>query len=197
MMFVTVTGDHLILDTRRFAIYNLIGICVGATMTVTLHFQPPYLQYWQIPCYTVSFCVLGVTWCTFGNMFRSLFRAATLLNNCVKVRNSRKFMSEAISKHYKRFYSLIFIVFIFSLESYFNFFFTRRDLLRSVFKWRIITNYLGKSKKYRVCQKVWRQKQGLSECMKTTTGFVRRCEDNSLKQVSDTWQVFELGRYKY
>jgi len=80
MMFVMVTGDHLILGTRRFVIYTLISICVGIPTTVIFHFQPPYLQYWQIPCYTLSCCILGVILCTFNNMFRSLFRAATILN---------------------------------------------------------------------------------------------------------------------
>jgi len=89
MMFVMVTGDHLILGTRRIVIYSLIAICVGTPMTVIMHFQPPYLQYWQIPCYTVSYSVLGVIMCTFKNMFWSLFRAATLLNNCFKVRNNK------------------------------------------------------------------------------------------------------------
>ena len=91
-MFVVVTGDNLILGTRRFAIYSLIAICVAAPTTVSLHFQPPYLQYWQIPCYTVTYCVLGVTLCTFNIMFCSLFRAATILNNCFKVRNSCNIM---------------------------------------------------------------------------------------------------------
>jgi hypothetical protein len=97
MMFVMVTGDHLILDTRRFAIYGIIVIFVTAPVTFTMHFQPPYLQYWQIPCHAVSYMVMSVGLCTFSNMFRSLFRAATLLNDCFKVRNSRNFMYEEIS----------------------------------------------------------------------------------------------------
>jgi len=92
MMFVMVTGDHLILGIRRFVIYSLIGTCVGAPVTVVMYFVPPYLQYWQIPCYIVSTCVLGVTMSIFRNMFQSLFRAAKLLNNCFKVRNSSNFM---------------------------------------------------------------------------------------------------------
>jgi len=87
-MFVMVTGDQLILDTRRSAIYTIIMICVTSPMTLTMHFLPPYLQYWQIPCYTFSYLLMAVTLCTFSNMFRGLFRAATLLNNCFKVRNS-------------------------------------------------------------------------------------------------------------
>ena len=97
MMFVMVTGDQLILDPRRFAIYGVTLISVTATVTVTLHFQPPYLQYWQIPSYTFSYLVFSVTLCIFSNIFRSLFRAATLLNNCFKVRNSRNFIYEEIS----------------------------------------------------------------------------------------------------
>jgi len=87
-MFVMVTGDQLILGTRRSAICSLIVICVTSTVTLTMHFQPPYLQYWQIPCYTLSHFVMGVNLCTFSNIFQSLLRAATLLNNCFKVRNS-------------------------------------------------------------------------------------------------------------
>jgi len=97
MMFVMITGDQLILGTRKFAIYSLINICVWAPMTLVMHFQPPYLQYWQIPCYTVSFCVLTTTISIFNNMFSCLFRAATLLNNCFKVRNSSNFTHEEIS----------------------------------------------------------------------------------------------------
>jgi len=83
-----VTGDPLILDTRRFVIYSLIGICVTAPMTITVHFLPPYLQCWQIPCYIVSYMLMCFNISIFNNMFRSLFRAATLLNNCFKVRKS-------------------------------------------------------------------------------------------------------------
>jgi len=94
-MFVTVTGDQLILDIRRFAIYRLILICVTApTLMFIMHFLPPYLQYWQISCYAVSYSVFGVTLSIFSTMFRSLFRAATLLNNCFKVRNGRNFVYE-------------------------------------------------------------------------------------------------------
>jgi hypothetical protein len=88
-MFVMVTGDQLILDTRRIAIYSIIVICATAPFTLTMHIQPPYLQYWQIPSYTVSYFVMGVTLSTFSNILRSLFRSATLLNICFKVRNSR------------------------------------------------------------------------------------------------------------
>jgi len=91
-MFVMVTGDYIILGTRRFAIYSFIGICFVPPMALTLHFLPPYLPYWQIPCYIVSYCVLGAIMSTFSNMFRSLFRAATILNKCFKVRNIRNFM---------------------------------------------------------------------------------------------------------
>jgi hypothetical protein len=97
MMFVMVTGDHLILETRRSAIYRIIFVCVTSTVTLTMHFLPPYLQYWQIPCYMFSYLVMGVNLCIFANIFRSLFRVATLLNNCFKVRNSRNFMYEEIS----------------------------------------------------------------------------------------------------
>jgi hypothetical protein len=97
MMFVMVTGDHLFLGTRRFVTYSLIFICVTAPGSVTMHFQPPYPQYWQIPCFTVSYCVLGTILGIFSNMFGSLFRAATHLNNCFKVRNSSNFMYEEIS----------------------------------------------------------------------------------------------------
>jgi len=96
-MFVTVTGDQLILDIRRFAIYSIIAICVTAPGTLTMHNLPPYLEYWQIPCYTVSYCVVVVTMSTFSNVFRSLFRAATLLNYCFKVRNSGHFIYEKTS----------------------------------------------------------------------------------------------------
>jgi hypothetical protein len=87
-----VTGDHLILGTRKFDIYSLIGLSVTALGTVALHFQPPYLQYWQIPCYTIALYVLGANMSTFSHIFLSVYRAATLLNNCFKVRNSRIFM---------------------------------------------------------------------------------------------------------
>jgi len=92
MMFVAVTGNQLILGTRRVAIYGIIVICVTAPATFGVYFLPPYLKYWQIPCYTVSYLVMGVTLCKFSNIFRSLFRAGTLLNNCFKVRNSRNFI---------------------------------------------------------------------------------------------------------
>jgi len=97
MMFVMVTGEQLILGIRRFAIYSLIGICGWAPGAVIMHFQPPYLEYWQIPCYTLSLYVLGTTMSTFGSMLHSLFKAATLLNNCFKVRNSRNFICKEIS----------------------------------------------------------------------------------------------------
>jgi len=92
-----VTGEQLILGTRRIAIYSLIFIFVTSPVSVTMHFLPPYLQYWQIPCYIFSYSVMGVTLGTFNTMFWSLFRAATLLNNCFKVRNSRNFIYEEIS----------------------------------------------------------------------------------------------------
>jgi len=97
MMFVTVTGDHLILGIRRFAIYSLIVICVGAPGTLAIHFLPPYLEYWQTPCYTVSCLVIGAIMNIFSSIFRSLFIAATLLNNCFKVRNRNNFIVEKIS----------------------------------------------------------------------------------------------------
>jgi len=97
MMFVMVTGDQLVLGIRRFATYTVIAVCVGAPMTITLHFQPPYLQYWQIPCYILSYLVMGATLSTFSNLFQSLLTAATILNNCFKVRNSRNFMYEETS----------------------------------------------------------------------------------------------------
>ena len=94
MMFVMATGDHLILGIRRTAIYTLISICVGAPITLILHFLPPYLPYWQMPRYIVSYCMLCTIMSTFSSIFRSLFRAATLLNSCFKVRNSCNFMYE-------------------------------------------------------------------------------------------------------
>ena len=99
MMFVMVTGDHLILGTRRIAFCGLIATCVTSPVTLTLHFYPPYLPYWQIPCYTVSYLVLCTLMCTFSNMFRSLFGAATLLNSCFKVRNSRNFIYEKFHRN--------------------------------------------------------------------------------------------------
>ena len=116
-MFVVVTGDHLILGTRRFAIYGLILTCVTSPVMFLLHFQPPYLQYWQIPCYVFSYLVTGVTLCTFGTMFRSLFRAATLLNNCFKVRNSKNVMYEATLQHSARFSYIIFRAFFLHISS--------------------------------------------------------------------------------
>ena len=98
MMFVMVTGDHLFLGTRRFAIYGIIFICVTASVTVAMHFLPPYLQYWQVPCYTLSYLVMSVNLGTFSNMFRSLFTAATNLNNCFKVRNSCNVMYENFNR---------------------------------------------------------------------------------------------------
>jgi hypothetical protein len=97
MMFVTVTGDDLILGTRKIAIYSLIALCVGAPGTLAVHFLPPYLQYWQVPCYTVSYLVMGTNMNIFSNMFQSLFKAWTLLNNCFKVRNNFNFIYEKIS----------------------------------------------------------------------------------------------------
>ena len=119
MVFVTVTGERLILGTRRITIYGIIVICVTAPVTFTMHFLPPYLQSWQIPCYTVSYLVMGVTLFTFSSIFRSLFRAATLLNNCFKVRNSRNFIYEDILWHSASFYSLIFSVFFIFLGKLF------------------------------------------------------------------------------
>jgi len=94
MLFAMETGDQLILGRRRTAIYGLIVVAVTAPVVFTLHFQPPYLPYWQIPCYIVSYVVMSVILCTFSNMFGSLFRAATILNNCFKVRNSCNFTYE-------------------------------------------------------------------------------------------------------
>jgi hypothetical protein len=103
MMFVTVTGDHLILNTRRFAIYVTIIFCVSTPLTVSMHFVPPYLEYWQIPCYTVSYLVVGMFLCTVRNIFLSLFRAATLLNSCFKVRNNKHFMYDNTSELFAHF----------------------------------------------------------------------------------------------
>jgi hypothetical protein len=91
MIFVMVTGDHLILNTRRFAVYSLIMLGVTAPMTFTMHVVPPYPEYWQIPCFIVSYLVMAVILYIFSNMLQSLFRAATLLNDCFKVRNSIEF----------------------------------------------------------------------------------------------------------
>jgi hypothetical protein len=156
-MFVMVTGDQLILGIRRIAIYRITFLSLMASLMVILHFQPPYLQYWQIPCYIFSFCVSSVTYCTFSGIVRSLFRAATLLNNCFKVRKSRPLIYGKIHSIICVFipWSLLYLYFSWKV-TLFKFFFSRHDLLRSAFKWRIIANYLGKSNMYRVCQKVWR-----------------------------------------
>jgi hypothetical protein len=110
IMFVMVTGDHLILDTRRFAIYMTIFLCVSTPLTFSMHFIPPYLEYWQIPCYTVSYLVVGLILCTFRNIFLSLFRAATLLNTCFKVRNSKNFMYEETSEISEHFFAQFLLV---------------------------------------------------------------------------------------
>jgi len=128
-MFVVVTGEHLILGTRRFAIFSSITVCVMAPSSFTLHFQPPYLQYWQIPCYTFASCVLATNMNIFSTMFQSLFRAATLLNNCFKVRNNRNCMYEGTSLHFAWLYSLILNVFIYSLQ---NIAFSHHNLLTNV-----------------------------------------------------------------
>jgi len=107
MMFVMVTGDQLVLGTRRGVIYRIIFLSLTAPSTVALHFLPPYLQYWQIPCFILSYLVMGVIFATFSTMFQSLLRAATLLNNCFKVRNNRNFMYEGTSYHSLHFYYLI------------------------------------------------------------------------------------------
>jgi hypothetical protein len=65
-----------------------------APLTVSLHFVPPYIEYWQMPCYTLSFLVMSMTISTSIIMFRSLSRAAALLNNSFKVRKSNNFMHE-------------------------------------------------------------------------------------------------------
>jgi len=155
MMFVMVTGDHLILGTRRIVIYMSIATCLSTPGMVMLHFLPPYLHYWQIPCYFLSFFLMSVTICTFSSIFQSLFRAATLLNNCFKVRNSINFMHEEISQHSVRIHCLIFMFFLYFYWKFtlLNFSFSHHDLLRSAFKCRIIANYLGKSKIYRMCHK--------------------------------------------
>ena len=135
MMFVMVTGDHLVLGIRRFAIYRIIILILTAPVTVTMHFLRQYLQYWQIPCYILSYLVMGATLCIYSTMFRSLLRAAMLLNNCFKVRNSRNFMYEGNSQHSGRFCSLILIVIIFPWKvTLFNCFFCQHDRLRSAFK---------------------------------------------------------------
>jgi hypothetical protein len=90
-MFVTVTGDHLIFE-GRIIIYRIILIGVTSVFVITLHFIPPYIESWEIPCYILSFLVMGVTLSIFRTMFWSLFRAVTLLNNCFKVRNSNNFI---------------------------------------------------------------------------------------------------------
>ena len=128
-MFLVVTGEHLILGTRRLAIFCSIAVSVMVPGSFTLHFQPPYLQYWQIPCYTFAFCVLATNMNIFSTMFQSLFRAATLLNNCFKVRNKRNCMYEGTSLHFAWLYSLILNVFIYSLQ---NIAFSHHNLLTNV-----------------------------------------------------------------
>ena len=91
-MFVTVTGDRLILNTRRFTIYILMVVCVTSPSMLIMYFVPPYMQWWQIPCYWLSYLVMGMTTCTFSTMFESLFRAGTLLNSYFKVRKSSNFI---------------------------------------------------------------------------------------------------------
>jgi hypothetical protein len=159
MVFVMVTGERLILGTRKYVIYGLIFICITAPVTVTMHFLPPYLQYWQIPCYIVSYSVLSTTISIFNNMFRSLFRAATHLNNCFKVRKQMKF--------YVRVNFTAFCVPLVCNPCcflhipweiiLFNFAFSHHNLLITDYKWRIFANSLSKSNRYRVYQKVWRQ----------------------------------------
>jgi len=175
MMFVTVTGDHLIVGTRRIVIYSLISICVGTPMTFTLHFYPPYVQYWQIPCYAVSYCVLGVTLCTFSNMFRSLFRAATTLNSCFKVRNSFNFTYE---NFHVCLYSVIpSVVWHILYEiSLFNFASFSQNLLIII------------ESKLRNLRFTWVNLRG--------TAFVKMCKEMILTQDSDTWKMFEFGRLK-
>ena len=94
MMFVTVTGNRLILNTRRFTIYILMVVCVTSPSMLIMYFVPPYLHWWQIPCYWLSYLVMGMTICTFSTMFESLFRAGTLLNSYFKVRKSSNFIYE-------------------------------------------------------------------------------------------------------
>ncbi|GFG36031.1 hypothetical protein Cfor_05620, partial [Coptotermes formosanus] len=83
-MFVMVTGDRLILGTKRQVILCILCMCAIAPTTLTLHMVSPQLQYWQSPSYSVSFLVMGTTLAIFNVMFRSLLTVATLLNKCFK-----------------------------------------------------------------------------------------------------------------
>jgi hypothetical protein len=155
MMFVMVTGDQLVLDVRRITIYRIIFLMFTTPGMIIYHFQPPYLQYWQIPCYSLSHLVMGAIFCTFNTTFRSLFTASTLLNNCFKVGNSRNFSYETL--HGVLAASILtFLWFIYFPWKVilFKFVFSHFHLLRNGFKWRIIANYLGKCKMYRVWPEV-------------------------------------------
>jgi hypothetical protein len=87
-MFLMVTGDRVILGTKRSAIYSLAFACAMAPITLMLHVFPPHLPYWQVPCYSITFLMTGTIMSVFTITFRSLSTVATLLNKCYKVRNS-------------------------------------------------------------------------------------------------------------
>ncbi|PNF13585.1 hypothetical protein B7P43_G18230 [Cryptotermes secundus] len=88
-MFVKVTEEHVTLNIKRRCIYCSIFTCVLDSTAIALHFLPPYLEIWKLPCYFVCFLVMNKTISFFGNMLRGLFISATILNKCFKVRKNR------------------------------------------------------------------------------------------------------------
>jgi hypothetical protein len=86
MMFLKVTEEQLLLNIKRRSVYRIIAICITGSCVLLLKFLPPYLPYWQLPCYCVCVLVLGTNITMFSTMFQGLITAATILNTCFKVR---------------------------------------------------------------------------------------------------------------
>ncbi|PNF39907.1 hypothetical protein B7P43_G18265 [Cryptotermes secundus] len=86
MMFVNVTREHLVLNTKTCTTHRIILMCIAATSMFLLKFFPPYLQFWHLPCHCVSLLMLSTNTIVFTIMFRCLVTAGTSLNKCFQVR---------------------------------------------------------------------------------------------------------------
>jgi hypothetical protein len=144
-----VTGDRVILGTKRSAIYSLTCTCAMTPTTLILHVFPPHLPYWQLPCYSISVLVMGTILSIFTITFRSLLTAATLLNKCFKVRNSSIRRYEETS-----YYSVC----LYSLTSSYNF-------LGKLFYWMVSSPLISSKnsvelKKY--CKFFWVNLTGMA-----------------------------------
>jgi hypothetical protein len=97
MMFANVTEEHLVLNVKRTYIYRIIVISIMMISMIPVKSLQPHLHYWHILCCSVCFCVVSIAITTFSGVFRSLGKAAIILNTCFKVREKCVLMYSRLS----------------------------------------------------------------------------------------------------